>query len=81
MEKLLSSTQIFESLYLCNLMHGMNVDIQSIKSNHLFMQKKNNIYEFNLLKSQYVKYYFPQQANSIAWGCFSWAPLLTKFFN
>ena len=25
--KFLSSTQIFEFLYLCNLMHGMNVDI------------------------------------------------------
>ena len=53
--------------------------LNQIKSNHLFLKK--NIYEFNLYKSQYVKYYFPQQADSITWSCFSWAPLLTKFFN
>ena len=43
--------------------------INQIKS--FISADKKNIYVFNFYKSQYVKYYFPQQADSIAWSCFS----------
>jgi len=47
----------------------LHIKSYQIKSNHLLMQKKQ--YFMNLIFNHNIKYYFPQLADSIAWGCFS----------